>query len=115
MKTIFPSTLIIGILFAISSFTKPDETGLTGTYGVSENDPAQIELILNKDHTFTYQDLSNPDKNINVSGNWSFKNNQIILKDDRSELSFNDKWKIINDGTIAKSRKGMTFYTLRKR
>ena len=75
----------------------------------------EIELTLNKDKTFTYQDLSNSSKQINVRGNWEVKNNTIFLKNAESAFPFHHKWKITQKGTVAKSRKGMSFYTLHKK
>lgn len=115
MRKIFRTPFIVIILLALFSFTGITELDFVGTYGVSENDPARIELTLNKDKTFTYKDLSNPVKQIDVKGNWSVKNNEVLLKNYDSEFSFHTKWKIIKDGMVTKSRKGMTFYTLIKK
>lgn len=115
MRKIIQAPFIVIILLTLFSFTGITELDFVGTYGVSENDPARIELTLNKDKTFTYKDLSNPAKPIDVKGNWSVKNNEILLKNYDSEFSFHTKWKIMKDGMVAKSRKGMTFYTLIKK
>lgn len=115
MRKIIQTPFIVIILLTLFSFTGITELDFIGTYGVSENDSARIELTLNKDKTFTYKDLSNPDKQIDVKGNWSAKNNEILLENYDSEFSFHSKWKIIKDGMVAKSRKGMTFYTLIKK
>jgi len=115
MKKLIKIPFIIIILLTLFSFTQITDLDLIGTYGVSENDPARIELTLNKDKTFTYKDLSNAAKQIDVKGNWEVKNNKILLKDYDSEFSFHTKWKISKDGMVAKSRKQMTFYTLGKK
>ena len=115
MRKIIQAPFIVIILLTLFSFTGITELDFVGTYGVSENDPARIELTLNKDKTFTYKDLSNPAKPIDVKGSWSVKNNEILLKNYDSEFSFHTKWKIMKDGMVAKSRKGMTFYTLIKK
>jgi hypothetical protein len=114
MKKLIKTPFIVILLLTLFSFTRITELDFVGTYGASENDPARIELRLNKDKTFTYKDLSNPDKQIDVKGNWEAKNNEILLKNYDLEFSFHTKWKISEDGMIAKSRKGMTFYTLGK-
>ena len=106
---------ILSLALILSSFSDKQEVNVIGTYGVSDNDPTQIELILNVDSNFSYQDFSNSSKPINVRGNWELQNGQVILKDYNSELSFHSKWKISKDGKMIKSRKRMTFYTLAKK
>jgi hypothetical protein len=113
MKNLFKLSVFIVIISATFSFTHVPEPGFIGTYGVSKNDPSHIELTLNKDHTFSYQDFSVPGKKINVAGNWEKKGKYVILKTD-TKVSFHDKWKFSEDGSIAKSRNGMTFYALEK-
>jgi hypothetical protein len=113
MKHVLNVSLIL-VIFASLSFTKASGGYLTGIYGVSKNDPSKIELTLNDDHTFRYQDFSNPAKRIDVSGKWELKGKFVILKNTTVSGSFHNKWKISQDGVVAKSRKGMTFYTLNK-
>jgi hypothetical protein len=115
MKKIIQTTFITGVLLTLFSFTIKSEFNFAGTYGVTANDPSAIELKLNEDKSFTFKDFSNPEKQIDVKGNWEIKNNQVHLKNYNSEFSFHTKWKILNDGTVAKSRKGLTFYTLCKK
>jgi len=114
MKKLFPSSMIILFMVCSFGFKAPNSAEFTGTYGVGDNDPSQIELVLNEDYTYTYQDFSNPKKNIKVSGEWELKSkNTVLLKSD-SELSFHKKWKIVVEGKTAKSRNGLCFYTLNK-
>ena len=113
MKQLIKITLVV-IVLATLSFTKAPGDHLTGTYGVSKNDPSCIALSLKEDHTFTYRDLSEPVKPIHVSGNWEVKGKYVVLKNTGPACSFHHKWKISEDGVVAKSRKGMTFYTLNK-
>lgn len=54
-------------LLAIMSFM-PVHRNVTGTYTVPATNPSKIELKLNSDHTFTYQDLSAAEKPIAISG-----------------------------------------------
>jgi len=115
MKKAIQNLLIASAVLILSSFSNKQPIDFTGTYGVSDNDPSKIELVLNGDRTFTYQDFSNPNAQLNVKGNWEIENSQVILKDYNTELSFHSKWKIAKDGKIIKSRKGMTFYTLQKK
>lgn len=113
MKLILKTLLIVAAI-ATLSFTKAPDSYLTGTYGVSKNNPSKIELTLNEDHTFTYQDFSNSAKPIDVKGTWEAKGEFVFLKSSDLKGSFHHKWKISEDGVVARSRKGMTFYTLNK-
>lgn len=104
----------VAFAFVLTSFTDTPTYNFIGTYGVSENNPNAIELTLNEDNTFTYKDFSNTKKRIDVTGNWMVKNNVITLSNHSSKFSFHDKWTIKMNGQVAKSRKGLTFYTLMK-
>ncbi len=112
MKTIIKLSMAVWIISICSAFTSLKHNGFNVTYGVAENDPAQIELRLNKDYTFTYQDLSISSEVIKVSGTYQIENNKIRLISNEGEVEFHDIWKISNDNKTAKSRKGLTFYTL---
>ena len=115
MKKLIATTFFITALLTFLSFTNIAEYDITGTYGVSKNDPSKIELTLNRDNTFAYQDFSNSNKKIDVTGNWEVKNKHIVLNNYSSEFSFHHSWKIVKNGLVVKSRKGMTFYTLIKK
>lgn len=104
--------LTITICYA---FTTTKNDGLSATYGVSSKDPSQIELRLNNDYTFAYQDFSIPSQQIEVEGTYQMKNNKIQLMPKNEQVEFHDTWKIVDDGAVAKSRKGLAFYTLRKK
>lgn len=115
MKRIIQTSLIAGALLTLFSFTNSAELDFAGTYGVSVKDRVEIELQLNEDKTFAYKDLSNPSKPINVKGDWTVKNNTILLQNYDSEFSFHLKWKIVKDGMVAKSRNGLAFYSLSRK
>ena len=102
----------MGLFLFLSSFTNDSDLNFVGTYGISEDDPAKIELILNTDKTFSYTDFSNRKKKVDVKGTYEVQNNTVFLKDYNSDVSFHTKWKITNNGKVAKSRKGITFYSL---
>jgi len=91
-----------------------DKEEFIGVYGVCEQDPSAIQLTLNADQTFTYRDHSNPNNRIDVQGNWEIKKDHVVLTNYTSDYSFHTKWKIDQNGKVAKSRKGMTWYTLGK-
>ena len=115
MKKLITPALALLLICSTFGFKATNLTELIGTYGVSDSDPSQIELVLNEDHSYTYQDFSNPSKKIQVSGEWELKNkNTLNLKSD-SDLSFHKKWKIVDEGQTAKSRNGISFYTIRKK
>ena len=114
MNKLIKSLSLAAFLLVLMSFSQAPTYSFIGTYGVSENNPNVIELTLNEDHTFTYKDFSNPERKIDVQGSWEAKNDVITLTNYTSNFSFHNKWKIKMDGKVAKSRKGMTFYTLMK-
>ena len=84
--TNFTKLLLITFLLSISfAFTDNADNKIIGTYGVSENDPSQIELIINDDFSFTYHDFSNEKQSIQVYGTWNLKNNAIILHSNQAD------------------------------
>lgn len=101
-------------IVVLSSFSGRDDEEFIGTYGVSETDPSRIELTLNTDHTFLFEDHSNPENKINVNGEWMAKGNKVILSGNNSTVKFHDTWTFTEQGQVAKSRKGLTFYRLCK-
>jgi len=106
---------IAGLVILISqSFTFESNNLIFGSYGVTNNDPSKIELVINEDHTFTFKDYSNPNKRINASGTWEMKKDFVILKSSNSKYSYHTKWKVYDNGSRAKSRNGLAFYTLCK-
>ncbi len=105
------SALAITISLA---FTSGIDEGVDITYGVSESDPSGIELHLTKNFEFTYQDFSNPDDKIQVQGTYTMKNEKIELVSDTDEVKFHNKWTLSDSRMKAKSRKGISFYSLHK-
>lgn len=112
-KSIKFLTTLMAIIF-LSSFTDKNSNEFIGTYGVSESDPSQIKLTINSDNTFFYQDFSIADKKLIIKGNWTSKGNNVFLKDNSSNRKFHNVWTISENGHVAKSRKGLTFYRLCK-
>lgn len=102
------------ILILMSSFSDKNATGFIGTYGVAPSDPSKIKLIINSDHTFYYQDFSVSDRKIKTKGNWTLKGRKVILKDENSAYRFHSVWTFLENGRVAKSRKGLCFYRLCK-
>lgn len=98
----------------LCSFAPIEPEPFIGTYGVSDLDPSDIQLTIQGDHTFYYQDFSNPDRKIVRSGTWSMKGKHVVLKDKAKTKNFHHVWKFRNDGRVAQSRKGITFYRLCK-
>ncbi|WP_317899776.1 hypothetical protein [Aurantibacillus circumpalustris] len=99
----------------MSSFANEHSNEFIGTYGVSSSDPSQIKLTINSDHTFYYQDFSVSDKKIIMKGNWTLKGQKVILNGNNSEKNFHHVWHFVENGQVAKSRKGLTFYRLCKK
>lgn len=112
MKNILRATFLVSFIVVSFAFTENHSHEFTRVYGVSADDSSQIQLVLNDDHSFTYQDFSNPDHKITVDGKWESRNNTIILSTSNTYLRFHSKWRISADGQVAKSRMGMTFYSL---
>lgn len=113
-KPIKSLAAITGILLMMS-FTRPNHADVVGKYGVSIDDQSRIELTLNEDFTFEYQDFSNPSEIIELTGKWELKRSQISLINLSSDVNFHDKWTIDKASMRVKSRRGMTFYTLRRK
>lgn len=114
MKKLLFIPLMAICLFAVMSFNSVSEKTVIGMYGVHESDPAKIQLMINADHTFTYQDYSDMSKIIIVSGRWEQQEEFVVLKDYVSTYKFHDVWKISPDGKVARSKMGMLIYTLTK-
>lgn len=115
MKSTLKFTLALLTIIICFAFVGKNNNGIKATFGVSAEDPSQIELQLNKDYTFHYQDFSFPSEKIEVEGTYTVNNNKIHLMPNEGQAEFHDQWKIVENGTVAKSRKGLTFYTLRKK
>lgn len=113
MKNFIKLSFVLLIISCCSAFTTIKNDGLNITYGVSDSDPSKIELKLNKNYTFTYQDLSVSSKEIKLSGTYMLKKNTVVLIPAEEEIKFHNKWKISTDKKTAKSRKWLCFYTLR--
>ncbi len=105
---------VIATFIMLSSFTSKGSDEFIGTYAVSLSDPSQIKLVINSDNTFYYQDFSMPDKKIVIHGTWTAKRGKVILKDNNSGNKFHNIWTFVENGQIAKSHKGLTFYRLCK-
>lgn len=114
MKKTIQTLTLIATIALMSSFAEKNSDQFIGTYGVSAEDPSQIKLTINSDHTFYYQDFSVSDKKIVTKGSWTIKGNKIVLKDNNTSTKFHNVWAFDKTGQIAKSRKGMTFYRLCK-
>jgi hypothetical protein len=109
------SIKILTILLAVilwSSFTDKNANLFIGTYGSSSSDPAQIKLTINPDHTFYYQDFSVSGNKIVVKGKWSLIGKKVLLSNNGNKTRFHNIWSFVNEGQVAKSRKGFTFYRL---
>jgi hypothetical protein len=114
MKKTIKLLTIITTSFLILSFTGINANEYTGTYGVGSTDPSQIKLIIHSDHTFYYQDYSDPNEKIVVNGNWIVKGKKMVLHGNNTAKKFHNIWTFEKDGQVAKSRKGFTFYRLTK-
>lgn len=114
MKRSLNILTILAFTIFLSSFTGKPADQFVGTYGVSSSDPSQIKLILHSDQTFYYQDFSISDRKIIARGSWTSEGKKVVLKDIDSDQQFHDVWTFENNGQVAKSRRGLTFYRLAK-
>lgn len=111
-----PTQILTAVMTIIlmSSFTNKNTPDFMGTYSVSESDPARIILTINADQTYSFQDWSASDKKITIKGNWTLKGQKVVLHDNSSGIKFHDEWTFDDEGQVAKSRKGFSFYRLCK-
>ena len=112
MKKILKIAVVMAVVIISQSFTTDMASKIHGTYGVSSKDHSRIKLVINEDHTFSYQDFSDQNNKIDTQGTWENKNQYVQLKSNKPNVKFHDKWKVSNNGAKAKSRKGLTYYTL---
>ena len=106
LKTIFFSAFLITAF----AFKNPSGSEIYGAYGISKKDSANVGLTIKEDKTFSYRYYSEKNELTETQGEWEMKNGMIILKNYPPDLSFHTKWKITDNGTVAKSRKGLNFY-----
>lgn len=107
--------LVLAALFSFKTKQKLDIKAVAGTYGVcsyQSEGKSLLSLILKEDQTFHYIDKTNPNKPIDVTGNYELNNNQIVLKNYKTTYKFHTKWKIDGNTKCIKARKGLTFYRL---
>jgi hypothetical protein len=114
MRITIKTLTVIVTAMLLLSFTDKNSTNFIGTYGVSQSDQTEITLTINSDHTFNYQDYSNPDKKISVSGKWTLKGKKVLLENSNPEKKFHTVWTFTENGQVAKSHKGLLFYRLCK-
>ena len=108
------SLILTSVLFLSLAFKNATQPDFIGTYGISKNYPAKLELNINADMTFTYLDYSDPKNKIESRGTWEVKDNITFLHDQTATFPYRSKWKIEKDGRAVRSRKGIAFYRLAK-
>ncbi len=109
--------LFIGTLFfTLSAFDNPEKniTDLTGTYSICSVKNYPLSLTLNQDKSFSYRDLTNPNKLIDIKGVWTFDKNTVMLVDTKGSTNFHNKLKLNKMNNGIQSRKGISFYSLSK-
>ena len=103
------------ILFFLSTaFRNDPKSGIEVTYGVCNAENPSVLLQLHEDLSFEYIDLSSGDKPIKVFGHYKWVKNSIQLETTDTTISFHHKWKLSEEGKVAKSRKGLSYYRLVK-
>ena len=112
MKTSINSLVLLTLFVLYSSFTCSTQNSFIGTFGVTALNPSQIKLTLNGDYTFYYQDFSVSTQKIIVDGKWTLKGKNVLLQTSNTNKRFHNVWSFEKNGTVAKSRKGLTYYRL---
>ena len=113
MYTIKIALVLISSLF-LFAYSSPTDKGIEAIYGITSHSDSPILLTLHDDFTFSYRDLSNPNRLLRVSGTYTKTRNKIEFQVPSNSKKFHSKWRIIEGGNAAKSRSGLSFYTLRK-
>jgi len=114
MKTTFKTLAALALIFSLASFKDKGKREFIGTFGVAASDPAQIKLTINSDQTFYYQDFSDPNKKDVIQGTWTADGDKLKLKSNDADQNFRSIWTITENGDVAKSRKGLSYYRLCK-
>jgi hypothetical protein len=112
MKITIKILMLVTLFVLSSSFTHSSQNSFIGTFGVMASNPSQIKLVLNADHTFYYQDFSVSTQKIIVDGKWTLKGKNVLLQTSNTNKRFHNVWSFEKNGTVAKSRKGLTYYRL---
>ncbi|RYM32160.1 hypothetical protein ERX46_15880 [Brumimicrobium glaciale] len=112
MKTLKIITSLVGLLMisTLSIAQTESKDNLNGTYG----EAFIHQLILNEDQTFHYIRVIN-DKKTDVTGKWSVIDEEINLIDSSNDKKVLTKWKVKNNTSCLKSKKGLATYTLCKK
>lgn len=114
MKTTLKYCGILVLALAFSSFSWYNFKEPHGTFGVSSTGQSRIQLIIQPDHSFYFQDYSDAKNKIIVTGRWKINHKKVILIASNSTAKFHNVWTFEANGQIAKSRKGLCFYRLCK-
>lgn len=114
MKKLTQSILLTAIALILFAFTPKKQASFVGTYGVSASNPAQISLSIFANQTYYYQDFSVPNQKIISRGKWVQTRNTLTLQDENGQKNFHRVWKFNPETKLAKSRKGLCFYSLCK-
>lgn len=114
MKKLTQGILLAGITLILCSFTPKNEASFVGTYGVTTSNPARISLSIFANQTYYYQDFSVPNQKIISRGKWVQTGNTLTLQDENAQKNFHRVWKFNPKSKLAKSRKGLCFYSLCK-
>ena len=114
MKKISLLLFVLMTTILLSSFTYSNNTGFIGTYGVTSVNSSKVNLTINSDNTFYFQDFSDSENKITAQGTWELKGKKVILEDLTLQNKFHDVWTFDETGNVAHSRKGLCFYRLCK-
>lgn len=101
------------VLPLLYSFTLAKQDSYVGTYSAVSNHNT-IELVVDANQTYSYTQKLCSGKDLQLSGVWTWKNKAIILLQNDKSIRFHKVWRFSKDGSVARSRSGMLFYTLRK-
>ena len=115
MKKLLLPALALLFLTLSSLANKKANPFTPGTYGVSDcigtasaTEP-MIELTFNADNTFTYVDNTDPDKKLNLNGNWENKKGKILLTNYKCDWAIHHTWTVDDNQKCIKSRCGLNW------
>jgi hypothetical protein len=115
---LFKTMNLLAIVLMFISFKNtpsPIEELIVGEYGICAHDnttESSINLKLQSNHTFTYREVISSNETISSAGNWSLKNNSLVLNNIGTSVKMPLVWHADSNASFLKARKGLKFYRI---